>query len=64
MYNLNRVRLSCCWVGVGLGCDNNSYLGSAVKLKVSWQIMVSHHHQLRGQLLRDQATWHNKDINS
>ena len=20
--NLNRVRLSCCWVGVGLGCDN------------------------------------------
>ena len=19
--NLNRVRLSCCWVGVGLGCD-------------------------------------------
>ena len=22
--NLNRVRLSCCWVGVGLGCDNNS----------------------------------------
>ena len=21
--NLNRVRLSCCWVGVGLGCDNN-----------------------------------------
>ena len=22
--NLNRVRLSCCWVGVGLGCDNIS----------------------------------------
>ena len=22
--NRNRVRLSCCWVGVGLGCDNNS----------------------------------------
>ena len=22
MSNLNRVRLSCCWVGVGLGCDN------------------------------------------
>ena len=22
--NLNRVRLSCCWVGVGLGCDNKS----------------------------------------
>ena len=21
---LNRVRLSCCWVGVGLGCDNRS----------------------------------------
>ena len=21
--NLNRVRLSCCWVGVGLGCDNS-----------------------------------------
>ena len=21
--NLNRVRLSCYWVGVGLGCDNN-----------------------------------------
>ena len=21
--NLNRVRISCCWVGVGLGCDNN-----------------------------------------
>ena len=20
--NLNRVRLSCCWVCVGLGCDN------------------------------------------
>ena len=20
--NLNRVRLSCCWVGVGLGCVN------------------------------------------
>ena len=20
--NLNRVTLSCCWVGVGLGCDN------------------------------------------
>ena len=20
--NLNRVRLCCCWVGVGLGCDN------------------------------------------
>ena len=20
--NLNRVRLSCCWVGVGLACDN------------------------------------------
>ena len=24
--NLNRVRLSCCWVGVGLGCDNNMAL--------------------------------------
>ena len=24
--NLNRVRLSCCWVVVGLGCDNKSYL--------------------------------------
>ena len=23
--NLNRVRLSCCWVGVGLGCDNSIY---------------------------------------
>ena len=22
MSNLNRVRLSCCWIGVGLGCDN------------------------------------------
>ena len=22
MSNLNRVRLSCCWVGVGMGCDN------------------------------------------
>ena len=22
MSNLNQVRLSCCWVGVGLGCDN------------------------------------------
>ena len=22
--NLNRVRLSCCWVGVGLGCDNKN----------------------------------------
>ena len=22
--NLNRVRLSCCWFGVGLGCDNKS----------------------------------------
>ena len=21
-YNLNRVRFSRCWVGVGLGCDN------------------------------------------
>ena len=20
--NLNRVRLSCCWVVIGLGCDN------------------------------------------
>ena len=25
MYYLNRVRLSCCWVGVGLGCDNNVF---------------------------------------
>ena len=24
MSNLNRVRLGCCWVGVGLGCDNSS----------------------------------------
>ena len=24
--NLNRVRLSCCWVGVGLGCDNIRFL--------------------------------------
>ena len=23
-FNLNRVRLSCCWVGVGLCCDNIS----------------------------------------
>ena len=23
-FNLNRVRLSCCWVGIGLGCDNIS----------------------------------------
>ena len=23
--NLNRVRLSCCWVGVGLGCDNMKF---------------------------------------
>ena len=22
MSDLNRVGLSCCWVGVGLGCDN------------------------------------------
>ena len=22
--NLNGVRLSCCWVGVGLGCDNST----------------------------------------
>ena len=22
--NLNQIRLSCCWVGVGLGCDNNN----------------------------------------
>ena len=22
--NLNRVSLSCCWVGVGLGCDNKT----------------------------------------
>ena len=29
--NLNRVRLSCCWVGVGLGCDN---CNSAHKLNV------------------------------
>ena len=27
MSNLNRVRLSCCWVGVGLGCDNFLDLG-------------------------------------
>ena len=26
--NLNRVRLSCCWVGVGLGCDNIKYFQS------------------------------------
>ena len=30
MSNLNRVRLSCCWVGVGLGCDNYS-MGTEVK---------------------------------
>ena len=24
--NLNRVRLSCCWVGVGLGCDNMLFI--------------------------------------
>ena len=24
--NLNRVRLSCCWVVFGLGCDNNGKL--------------------------------------
>ena len=23
--NLNRVRLSCCWIGVGLGCDNKFF---------------------------------------
>ena len=23
--NLNRVRLSCCWVGVGLGCDKKRF---------------------------------------
>ena len=23
--NLNPVRLSCCWVGVGLGCDNKPF---------------------------------------
>ena len=26
--NLNRARLSCCWVGVGLGCDNMKMLAS------------------------------------
>ena len=25
--NLNRVRFSCCWVGVGLGCDKNKIIG-------------------------------------
>ena len=25
--NLNQVRLSCCWVGVGLGSDNISFFG-------------------------------------
>ena len=30
--NLNRVRLSCCWVGVGLGCDNS--------LEISWGCSV------------------------
>ena len=26
--NLNRVRLSCCWVVFGLGCDNKYLIGS------------------------------------
>ena len=49
MSNLNRVRLSCYWVGVGLGCDNmtkargyyeligqsvQSRVGGLLKLKV------------------------------
>ena len=29
--NLNRVRLSCCWVGVGLGYDNRVKYALLVK---------------------------------
>ena len=37
--NLNRVRLSCCWVGVGLGCDNLDFLGLCwLKQDLSQQI--------------------------
>ena len=30
MSNLNQVRLSCCWVGVGLGCDNMKVLNMGI----------------------------------
>ena len=33
--NLNRVRLSCCWVGVGLGCDNMVLFCVVDGLKIS-----------------------------
>ena len=36
--NLNRVRLSCCWVGVGLGCDNMFHISDSVfSIQVSFQ---------------------------
>ena len=41
--NLNRVRLSCCWVGVGLGCDNIISrllaMGCVVGLVVSFLVL-------------------------
>ena len=30
--NLNRVRLSCCGVGVGLGCDNKLFVSICTEL--------------------------------
>ena len=49
MSNLNLVRLSCCWVGVWLGCDNKDLLNggsmcimvlSASDAFINWAILL------------------------
>ena len=37
--NLNRVRLSCCWVGVGLGCDNKKMVHSRKEMELFFTIL-------------------------
>ena len=41
--NLNRVRLSCCWVGVGLGCDKSSSVEGFELFPYAAMRYIKHH---------------------
>ena len=37
--NLNQVRLSCCLVGVGLGCDNYSFVQMCRRMETTSYVL-------------------------